>query len=294
MILPKFDFFEPGSLEEACDLLGQLGSGGRLLAGGTDLLVNMKKRFLSPRNVISLGAIDEMKKIDISNGTIRIGACVTAGDLAASATLTQLLPSLWEGASSLGSPLIRNLATIGGNLVTARPAADLPPPLIACGGSVVLKKNSGERSLALESFFRGPGETLRKEDEIVTSVLVEKPPPNSGAAYIKLGLRNALEISLVNVAACISLNPGGTIQKSRVVLGAVSPIPIRALSAEKTLSGEKPSESLFLEAARNAARDCNPIDDYRGSAEYRGEMVKVITRRALKRAFERATGPRFL
>jgi carbon-monoxide dehydrogenase medium subunit len=284
MLLPKFEYHEPTSLEEACQLMSEFGHGAKPLAGGTDLIVNMKKKTISPGHLVSLSMIGDLKKLDPSNGLLKIGGCVTATELAESTEIRETLPALSRGAESLGSPLIRNLATIGGNLITARPAADLPPALIAYGAKVVLKNSSGERLISLEDLFLGPGETSIGPSEILTEVHVDSPPPSTGAAYIKLGVREALEISLVNVAVSISMEKDGSIGAARIVLGSVAPTPMRASSAEQIMTGEKPSETLFSRAGEAASKDCRPIDDFRASAEYKRAMVEVLTQRALNHA----------
>jgi len=289
MLLPRFQYHEPSTIDEMCQIMAELKEKACPLAGGTDLLVNMKKRIISPENVVSLGRIEKLIKVDHSDGQLKIGACRTVAQIAQSEEIRDEFKALKLGADSLGSPLIRNLATIGGNILTARPAADLPPPLMAYGARVVLKKSSGERSVPLDDFFRGPGLTALVPDEILTEIVMEKPPPNSGSGYIKLGVRKAQEISLVNVAAFISLDgQDNTIKTARVVLGAVAPVPMRAYSAEHALTGEKPGESLFVKAAELAARESKPLDDFRGSAEYRRAMVKVLTIRALDMAYNEA------
>jgi len=289
MLLPRFQYHEPSTIDEMCQIMAELKEKACPLAGGTDLLVNMKKRIISPENVISLGRIEKLIKVDHSDGQLKIGACRTVAQIAQSEEIRDEFKALKLGADSLGSPLIRNLATIGGNILTARPAADLPPPLMAYGARVVLKKSSGERNVPLDDFFRGPGLTALVPDEILTEIVMEKPPPNSGSGYIKLGVRKAQEISLVNVAAFISLDgQDNTIKTARVVLGAVAPVPMRAYSAERALTGEKPGESLFVKAAELAARESKPLDDFRGSAEYRRAMVKVLTIRALDMAYNEA------
>ncbi|MBW2003147.1 MAG: xanthine dehydrogenase family protein subunit M [Deltaproteobacteria bacterium] len=289
MLLPKFDFYEPTKLPEACEIMDDLKDKAHPLAGGTDLLVNMKKKLVAPGHLVSLARIEELKGIDASNGILKIGACVTAAELAESEVIRGLFGALEGGAASLGSPLIQNLATIGGNLVAARPAADLPPALMAYGAEVILKRSSSDRSVPVEDFFKGPGESILETDEILTQVLLKKPQPASGAAYIKLGVRKTLEISLVSVAVYIGLDSqDGSIQIARIVLGAVAPTPIRAPSAEKILLGEKPSGALFESAGNEAANNSRPIDNFRGSAEYRRDMVKVLTRRALSKAYHDA------
>ena len=289
MLLPKFQYHEPRTLIEACQIMAEFKDRSRPLAGGTDLLVNMKKGILSPESVVSLSRIQELASIESSGTMLRIGACHTIAELAASDVLCEKFRALSTGAGSLGSPLIRNLATAGGNLVSARPAADLPPSLMAYGASVILRRAAGERMLPLHDFFLGPGQTVMETDEILSEILVPDPPPGSGAAYIKLGNRKSLEISVVNVASFISLDDRAeTIRKSRILLGAVAPIPLRAVSAEQLLTGEKPGDLLFRRAAEAAASECKPIDDFRGSARYRRAMVEVLVERTLKKAWKRA------
>jgi carbon-monoxide dehydrogenase medium subunit len=259
------------------------------LAGGTDLIVNMRKGTVSPDNVISLAKIERLAIMGCSNGLLRIGACRKISELLQSDELAVSFPALCLGANSFGSPLIRNLATIGGNLVSARPAADMPPPLMAYGAKVLLKNASGERQVSLKEFFRGPGLTVMKPDEILTEISIKKPPPNAGSGYIKLGVRKALDISIVNVAAFIVLDDGKKmIRSARLVLGAVASTPMRAFKAEKRLIGEKPSGALFIRVGEEASTECGPIDNFRGSAEYRRAMVAVLTRRALDMALKEA------
>jgi CO/xanthine dehydrogenase FAD-binding subunit len=290
MLLPRFEYDEPKSLEDTCELMASFGAKAKLLAGGTDLLVNMKKKLMAPAHVVSLGRVEPLRALEGSNGVIRIGALMTASAIAEAEGVKKSLSALAKGASSLGSPLIRNLATIGGNLVSARPAADLPPPLMAYGAELLLKKKGGERKVPVEAFFKGPGMTVIGPDEILAEIVVSKPPPGSGAGYMKLGVRKTLEISIVNVAAFLSVDGAGAIRTARVVLGAVAPTPIRAPSAETVLVGQKPSQEVFAKAGEAAAGDSRPIDDFRGSAKYRREMVKVLTRRALQVAWDEARG----
>jgi aerobic carbon-monoxide dehydrogenase medium subunit len=289
MLLPKFDYHEPRSVDEATRLLDEIGKEASVLAGGTDLLVNMKMGKRAPKHVVSLSRIRDLKGVKREQGSLTLGACVTAGELKEQEEIKAEFNGLCQSAESLGSPLIRNLATIGGNIVTARPAADLPPSLMAYGASIVLKKEKGERIIPLEGFFKGPGQTTIEPEEILCGVVLKEPPPYSGGGYVKLGVRKALEISLVNVAAFITLDgPNGPIKEARIVLGSVAPMPIRSPSAEAALMGERPDDELFEKAGNAASTDAKPIDDFRGSAEYRREMVKVLTRRALILAYEEA------
>jgi CO/xanthine dehydrogenase FAD-binding subunit len=292
MLLPKFEFHEPTTVDEACRTIGELGEKMKILAGGTDLFVNMKKKLLAPDHLVSLDRITSLAQLDASNGKLRIGPCVKASEIAESDVVKSDFPALHEGASKLGSPLIRNLATVGGNLVSARPAADFPPPLMAYGATLVLKGAQGERSLPLTEFIQAPGQTVILPEEMLESVLLDRPSPHSGSAYMKLGVREALEISLVNVAALLTLDAShGVITAARVVMGSVGPTPLLSPSAEKVLLGEKPSDSLFVAAGEAAASDSRPIDDFRASAEYKRAMVRELTRRALGLAFDRVKKP---
>jgi len=289
MLLPKFQYHEPSTLAEACRVMAELGGGVRAIAGGTDLVVNMRKGTVAPEHVLSLGRIKELCAINLSGRGLTIGACCTVASLAESSVIASQWHALHEGAFSLGSPLVRNLATAGGNLVTARPAADLPPPLMAYGARVTLESSQEQRFVSLDQFFLGPGRTVMKPAEILTSIVLETPPAFSGSSYIKLGTRRALEISIVSVASFLTLeSPGGRIRSARVVLGSVAPVPMRAMDAEKTLIGEIPSQSLFTKAGETAAGESKPIDDHRGTAGYRRDMVSVLTRRTLQAALERA------
>jgi CO/xanthine dehydrogenase FAD-binding subunit len=289
MLLPRFQYHEPSTLAEACRMIAELGEGVRLIAGGTDLVVNMRRGAVAPKHVLSLGRIKGLCTMDLSGRTLTIGACCTVASLAESPEIISRFHALHEGAISLGSPLVRNLATAGGNLVTARPAADLPPPLMAHGGTVTLQSSQGRRSVPLDQFFVGPGRTVMEPAEILTSIVVETPSAFSGSSYIKLGTRRALEISIVSIASLLTLeHPGARIRSARIVLGSVAPVPMRARDAEKALIGEIPSRHLFARAGETAAGESKPIDDHRGSAGYRKDMVSVLTQKTLEAALERA------
>jgi CO/xanthine dehydrogenase FAD-binding subunit len=289
MLLPRFQYHEPTTLAEACRMMVELGGAARPIAGGTDLLVSMRRGTAAPEHLVSLGRINELSAMDVSGRPFTIGACCTVASLAESPEIASGFDALREGALSLGSPLVRNLATVGGNLVTARPAADLPPPLMAYGGSVSLQSSQTQRFVPLDQFFLEPGRTVMKPGEVLTRIVLETPPPFSGSSYIKLGTRRALEISIVGVASFITLErPGGRIRSARIVLGAVAPVPIRARDAENTLIGEIPTRSLLGKAGETAGRESRPIDDHRGTAGYRRDMVSVLTQKTLVAALERA------
>lgn len=288
MLLPKFDFHEPADISEACQILSEYGATAKPLAGGTDLLVNMKHKLLSPAHLISLAKIKELKQMDTDGGVIRIGAGVTVADIIGAEMIREKVSALSTGAAALGSPLIRNLATIGGNIGSARPAADLPPSLLAYGAQVVLSSTKGERTVPMSGFFKGAGLTDIQPDELITEFQIPVPSEASGAGYINLGVRKAQDCNIVNVASFLKFDSDGTIHAARIIMGCVGPTHITSETAEKALLGAKPSEELFQKAAEAAQKDSSPIDDFRGTAEYKRSMVRVLTKRTLDIALKEA------
>lgn len=288
MLLPKFQFHEPKTDQEVCQILAEYGDKARPIAGGTDLLVNMKKKVMSPEHVVSLSRIDALKNVAKADGCVNIGACFTVADMIHAKDIKETISALSAGAAALGSPLVRNLATIGGNIGSARPAADLPPALMAYGTTLVLKSTQGERKVAIDDFFKGPGATECRPDEFIAEIQVQLPAAGAGAGYINLGARKAQDCNIVNVASFIGLDGSGVIETARVILGCVGPTHLRAPSAEKVLVGGKPDKALFEKAADAAKTDCMPITDFRGSGEYKRAMVGVLTQRTLNIALEEA------
>jgi aerobic carbon-monoxide dehydrogenase medium subunit len=290
MLLPKFDFHEPSTLEEALQVLSDLGGNARIIAGGTDLLVRMKHKLDHPSHVISIAAVPGIDAVIPRNGHgLTVGAGATAATLSRHELLNDRFTPLALAAGRLGAPVIRNRATIGGNLVNGRPAADFPPACMVLNATLKLKSAAAERDVPVHEFFRGPGETLIEPHELLFSLNIETPPPWSGGSYIKLGTRKALEISMVNVAALITLeSPDGPITDARIALGAVAPTPVRAFAAEQALIGQKPSDKLFQKAGEIGVGMCSPITDHRGTMEYRCMMIEVLTKRVLHEALERA------
>ncbi len=290
MLLPKFDYHEPTTLEEALNLLSELGGNAKLLAGGTDVLVRMKLKVDRPAHVISVARVPGLDRIIPRNGhAVTIGAAVSAAALARHELLRDRFTPLALAAGRLGAPMIRNRATIGGNLVNGRPAADLPPACMVLDTQLKLKSLSGERDVSVNEFFKGPGETTIEPHELLVSLHIETPPPWTGGAYIKLGARKTLEISMVNVATLLTLqSPDGPIVNARIALGAVAPTPVRAYAAEQLLIGEHPSDELFQRAGEVGVGLCTPITDHRGTMEYRCMMIEVLTKRALRSALELA------
>jgi carbon-monoxide dehydrogenase medium subunit len=290
MLLPKFDYHEPSTLEEALKLLSELGGNARVLAGGTDLLCRMKQKIDKPSHVISIARVPGLDEVIPRNAhAVTVGAGVSAASLSKNELLGDRFTALSEAAGRLGAPMIRNRATIGGNLANARPAADLPPACMVLDATLKLKSASGERDVTVGDFIRGPGETVMEPNELMVSLSMNTPPPWSGGAYIKLGARKTLEISLVNVAAQMTLESAdGPIKDCKIALGAVAPTPVRAFGAEQALIGSQPSEELFRNAGEIGVGMCSPITDHRGTMEYRCLMIEVLVKRALETAYARA------
>jgi carbon-monoxide dehydrogenase medium subunit len=246
----------------------------------------MKKRESVPDHLINLKGIEGLKGIDDDEAEgIRIGGLTPLGDLERSKIISEKLPIFGDAFNVMASPQIRNLGTIGGNLCSAVPSADTAPPLIALGASVKLNGTNGERKVLVEDFFKGPGESVLRPDEILTQILIPNPLENSGGAYLKMMRRNAMDLALVGVAVQLRLDADGTVcKKAKIALGAVAPTPIRARGAEKTLIDKVIDEDLAGEAGRIAAQEASPISDIRASREYRMEMVGVLTKRAVMAA----------
>ena len=289
MLLPRFEYHQPASIDEACEIMATYGPKAKLLAGGTDLMVNLKKKILAPENLVCLSKLAPMHSIADKGDQIVIGGRYTVAELTVDALVEKKLGALRSGARALGSPLVRNRATIGGNIGSARPAADLPPSLIAYGATVTLQSSKGQREVLLGDFFKGPGFTEMRPEEILTTVNIPTPADGEGAGYINLGVRKAQDCNVVNVASFIALASDGSIKDARIVMGSVGPTPLRASSAENALKGQKPSEDLFRKAGEAARQDCTPIDDFRGQASYRKAMVGVLTKRTLDIALAQAT-----
>ena len=289
MLLPRFDYHEPASVGEACEILATYGPKAKLMAGGTDLMVNMKKKILAPDHIVCLSKIAPMYGIEEKEDGIFIGARFTVAELTVDALVEKKLGALRSSARALGSPLVRNRATIGGNIGSARPAADLPPSLIAYGATVILESSKGKREVPLGDFFKGPGFTELRPEEVLTRINIPAPKDGEGAGYINIGVRQACDCNVANVASFIALDAGdGSIREARIVMGSVGPTPLRAKSAEALLVGQKPDEALFRKAGEAARQDCTPIDDFRGTASYRKAMVGLLTKRTLDIAYQRA------
>ena len=280
--LPKFEYVLPKTIDEAMSILAKNKGKARLLAGGTDLIPQLKSREVeAPAFVVDLKGVPGLDKISYDKKTgLKIGALATISAIAQSAAIKENYPSLAQAAMSMASPQVRNRGTFVGNICSAVPSADSVPALLALGASLKIKGPKEERVVALEKFFKGPRKTVLKVGELVTEILVPKPVPNTRQVYLKLSPRHAMDLAVVGVAAAGRCE-NGVCKEVKIGLGAVAPTPVRAPMAEKMLQGKKVTKELIEDAARNAITQCSPIDDHRASQEYRCDMVYVMTRRAL-------------
>ena len=284
-----FEFYQPVTLAEASRLLRENGPGGRFLAGGTDLVIAMKEKGLLPKYIVDLKRVPGLSGIREDNdGTITIGALTTMYAVETSPVITEKYPFLAQSAAEVGSIQIRNRATIGGNMANATPSADVAPSLIALNATAKIVSSSGERTVPLEEFFRGPGQNAMNADEILTEITIPKTGPQLVGEYIKFSPRDMMDLAYIGVAVAYNLANDKKCSLVRIVLGAVAPTPIRAKNSEALLEGKVLTEELATQVGDEAARESKPISDVRSSADYRRAMVAVMTKRAILNA---AVGP---
>jgi len=285
MYMPDFEYHAPKTLADACVLLDELGEKAIVLGGGSDLLHKLKNGHLTPDHLVSLKHMAQLREIRHEEGRgVIIGALITPDGVYRSPLLQERYLSLPMAAHEMGNPQVRNRGTVGGNICNASPLADLPPLLIALNASVKIVEYAGERLVPLEEFICGPGKTLIKRDEILAEVIIPDQAA-TGSTYIKFGLRKSGALAVVGVAVAVTVQDG-VLADARIVMGAVAPVPLRAKDAETILRGQVITDELLERAADAAAAECRPITDQRGSAEYRREMIRVLTRRALRKAID--------
>lgn len=283
------EMYQPTSLQEASRLLKENGPGGRFLAGGTDLVIAMKEKGLVPKYVVDLKRIPGLTGIrENSDGSITIGALTTMREIEISPLIRRKFPFLAQSAAEVGSIQIRNRATVGGNMANATPSADVAPSLIALNATAKIVGTNGERTVLLEAFFRGPGQTVMAADEILTEITIPKAPLRLVGEYIKFSPREMMDLAYVGVAVAYTIGEQGRCEDVRIVLGAVAPTPIRARKAEAAIEGQALTETLAEKVGEIAAQESKPISDVRSSADYRRAMVGTMTKRALLNA---AVGP---
>lgn len=285
----EFDYHEPSSLEDAVRILAAADDGACVLAGGTDLVVDMKTGRLQPSTIVSLKRIPHLGGVEADGGQTRIGALTKVTVVEVSEPIRIRHPALAQAASILASPPVRALATIGGNIGRASPASDLGPALIVHDARAAITGVGGTRYEAVEDMFLAPGVTCLAQSDIITHFELPVPPPGFGSAHVKLGKRGSgTDIALAGVSASVVRGGDGEIVDCRIVLASLGPIPLRAVDTEALLRSERPTVGLLAAAAEAASHEARPIDDMRASASYRSKLARVLTLRALRGAMQSA------
>lgn len=291
MIPAAFDYHAPSSISEATALLAKLGEDAKVLSGGQSLIPLMKLRLASPPHLVDINGIPGLAHIREADGMLKIGALTRESELEESDIVRARYPLLHDTCKVIADPLVRNLATVGGNLAHGDPANDHPATMLALGAEVVAIGPKGERRIPIVSFFTGPFATALKPDEILVEIRVPIPPARSGGAYLKLE-RKVGDFATAAVAVQLTLSPNGTFDQVGIGLTNVGLTPIKASEAEAALRGKRPDDATLKRAAELAAEASRPSDDLRGSVAYKKDVVRVLTARALRKALARAESGR--
>jgi carbon-monoxide dehydrogenase medium subunit len=286
--MPSFEYLEPNSVAEACALLAEDPDGSAPFAGGTDVLVHLREGSWERRRLVSLQRIEELYDLGFSEQTgLLIGAMVTVNRVARNEAVAEHYPGIVEAALCLAADQVRNQATVAGNLCMAVPSADMAPILLAHDARLRVASPESDREVSLREFFTGPRETVLEPTEVVTAIEVPPPAPGSGDANQRQGGRVSLSLPIASAAAVVTLD-GELCRQADLALGAVAPTPIIASGVGEFVAGKELSAEVLDEAGDLAGSETRPIDDLRASRAYRLEVVKVLTRRALAAAAERA------
>ena len=289
MIPSAFDYHAPGTLDEAVALLERLGDEAKVLSGGQSLLPLLKLRLGDAGHLVDIGRIPGLDGIAEADGYLRIGGAAREADLERSDLIREKYPILLDTAAVIADPLVRNRATVGGNLAHGDPANDHPATMLALEAQVVARGPGGERTIPITSFFTGLFTTALAPAEILTEIRIPVSPPRSGGAYVKLE-RKVGDFATAAAAAQVTLGGQGEIARIGIGLTNAGPTPIKATAAEQYLQGQQPNGEAIAEAARLAAEATSPSADRRGSMEYKRDMARVLTGRAITRALQRAGG----
>lgn len=289
-ILHDFEFFKPKSKKEALELVKAHGSKAKVLAGGTDLVIQMKEKMIKPDVIIDISDLEELKGIMCEEGKgAEILSCTKLVDIEFNSDLQKKYPALTNAVSQLGSNQVRVMGTMGGNCCHSSPAAETPAPLSALGAKVVIESMDGEREMAIEDFIQGNRRNDLKEGEILTKFVLPEPVKNSACRYGHIGLRNAMEIDCANMAVNIELEENKeSIKSVKLVMGSVAIRPLVSQEVPALLVGKKLTEELIEKAGEAAQSEAKPISDVRASAEYRKEVIGALARRLVKEAYEAA------
>jgi CO/xanthine dehydrogenase FAD-binding subunit len=280
-MLPSFDLLTPQTLSEALEMLAKGTPRVLPLAGGTNIIVDLRSRRSCPEILMDLGELAELQGIRVDDGYIIVGGGTTIARLMADPLIAEHGAPLGAAAAALGNPLIRNRATIAGNLVDASPAADMAPPLLTLDSEVSLASQGGTRYVPLQDFFLGPNETILLPSELLVAIRWPTPPPHTVAAHRKLALRKGTACAVISAAVRVEHDGGGSCRDARIALGAVAPKPVRAYAAENAVRDQPLTSEVISRTARLSTEATDPIDDVRGSAAYRKRMAKALVSRLL-------------
>ena len=291
MIPPSFEYLTPSNISDAVALLQKHGDEAKILAGGHSLIPAMRLRLAEPGYLIDISGIGGLDYIQEESGQLRIGAMTCEAALEESEIVQSKYPLLLDTAKMIADPSVRNMATVGGNLAHGDPANDHPATMLALRASVVAEGPNGTREIKIDDFFPDFFTTALSEDEILTEIRIPTPPSASGGAYLKIE-RKVGDYAAAAVACQLNIDSSGSIENIGLGLTNVGSTPIRASSAEELLKGKKPDENMLAEAGRLAAADSEPMEDLRGSAEYKIALVNELTQRAIKLSIQRAEGSR--
>jgi CO/xanthine dehydrogenase FAD-binding subunit len=281
----QIEFLRPKSLEELFSMLRQYGKKGKVIAGGTDLMVRLKKEDRMPDYFIALDGIEGLRLVRQGETGIMIGAMTRVHALQTLPIVNERYPILYQALSQLGTPTIRRRATIGGNLCNAAPSADTAPPLMVMGAQLNLIGTEGERTLPIEDFFYGPRLTCLGDNEVLHSIHIPMQKRNIRGRYLKMTRSQGADLATVGVAVWLEME-AGSIKDAKIALGAVAPTPIRAIVAEDILRGEKPTPTLLEACAQAAVAASKPINDIRSSADYRKSLINTLVKRAISQAID--------
>ena len=290
MIPASFDYHAPKTLDEAIALLGRLGDTAKILAGGQSLIPAMRFRLAAPDTLVDISRIRDLAYVEERGDHLAIGAMTREHALEASSAVAASYPLLLDTAKVIADPLVRNKATVGGNLAHADPANDHPATMLAYGAQVVVRGAAGTRTIAIDDLFVGLFETSLKPGEILTEIRIPKPGKSSGGAYLKIE-RKVGDYAVAAVAVQLEL-AGAAVKAIRIGLTNVSSVPMRAKNAEAAVTGKQPTDDVLEAAGKAAAAECDPSADLRGQIDYKRDLVRVLTKRAVRRAIERAQGGR--
>jgi carbon-monoxide dehydrogenase medium subunit len=280
----------PKTIKEATSLLARARGTAFVLAGGTDLLVRMKGGFVEPDLVVDIKRIPALQTVTKTATGFRIGAAVPCAALAENAALRKAWPGVVEAANLIGSDQIQGRCTVAGNLCNASPAADSVPAMVAAGAKAVIAGPRGRRTVPVEDVPAGPGKTTLRKGEVVEAILLAKPPAKTGDAYLRFIPRTEMDIAVVSAGVCLTLGPKGVVRQARVALGAVAPTVLLVPEAAEAIVGTRLEHDALARLAGACEAACRPIDDKRGTVEFRTEVAGVLARRAARVAYQRAGG----